>query len=307
MIDPSEFVDTFLKHAETRYYDPVKAREYYLRTRELKGRPKASALKTDQAREAWDYSKSEIDKAQTAEFKEAKDRVEAEVLKLRETATEKQKIISEKFTELFNNIRKQQEEKRNAIAEEKAAEVEKIQSRVIDEMTAVTPVPRGLSRADTARLSDIRRAEIAKIKAAGAADIKKLDEKFAFEADMSEAQAGRNSASEEIKKLVDDLKANIEQAKKNYEDIRASLEDKYNSEYVNEFNAIDEKLNRKPADNNSTIAKPSTKRSGSTSNKDNKAQETASKSSKPPAVTSRAASLKRQAQKNNDKRGVRLR
>lgn len=39
MTDVNEFVDNFLAHE----YDPVKAREYYLRTRQLKGRKKASA------------------------------------------------------------------------------------------------------------------------------------------------------------------------------------------------------------------------------------------------------------------------
>lgn len=33
--------DEFLAHYASEYYDPVKAREYYLRTRELKGREKA--------------------------------------------------------------------------------------------------------------------------------------------------------------------------------------------------------------------------------------------------------------------------
>ncbi len=38
MKDPDNFVDHYLMHL----YDPVKAREYYLRTRELKGREAAS-------------------------------------------------------------------------------------------------------------------------------------------------------------------------------------------------------------------------------------------------------------------------
>lgn len=39
MTDVLEFVEDFLQHD----YDPVKAREYYLRTRELKGRQKKAA------------------------------------------------------------------------------------------------------------------------------------------------------------------------------------------------------------------------------------------------------------------------
>ncbi len=39
MTDVGEFVENFLQHE----YDPVKAREYYLRTRELKGRQKKAS------------------------------------------------------------------------------------------------------------------------------------------------------------------------------------------------------------------------------------------------------------------------
>lgn len=44
MKNESEFVEDFLAHYASQYYDPVKAREYYLRTRKLKGRSGASPM-----------------------------------------------------------------------------------------------------------------------------------------------------------------------------------------------------------------------------------------------------------------------
>ena len=37
-------VDDFLQHYASQYYDPVKAHEYYMRNRELKGRRSTSDL-----------------------------------------------------------------------------------------------------------------------------------------------------------------------------------------------------------------------------------------------------------------------
>lgn len=236
-----------LEHYSSKYYDPAKAREYYLRTRELKGRPNAGALKTEEAKNAWNYSKGEIQKAKDTEFKSEREKVQKEILQLRETAVEKQKAITEKLKQLFDNIRQQQTDRKNSLAEAKAKEIEKIRSRIQDEISSVPPVPRGLSRADTARLSDIRRAEIAKIRNTGSSEIQKLDEKFKFESDTSRIQSEKTSASEEVKKLVSDLKDNIEKAKKNYEDIKTQLKAKYEAEYTNEFNAIDASLNSKPS------------------------------------------------------------
>jgi hypothetical protein len=39
-----EFVHSLLSHGTSKYYDPVKAREYYLRTRELKGRRSGNTI-----------------------------------------------------------------------------------------------------------------------------------------------------------------------------------------------------------------------------------------------------------------------
>jgi hypothetical protein len=42
MTEVEEFIEAFLEHADHSDYDPVKAREYYLRTRKLKGRKAAA-------------------------------------------------------------------------------------------------------------------------------------------------------------------------------------------------------------------------------------------------------------------------
>lgn len=45
-----------LQHYASPYYDPVKAHEYYMRTRELKGRRSATKL-NDEGKKVWAYTK----------------------------------------------------------------------------------------------------------------------------------------------------------------------------------------------------------------------------------------------------------
>ena len=51
--------DNQLLHYASEYYDPVKAHEYYMRTRELKGRRLSSKL-NDEGKKQWSYTKESI-------------------------------------------------------------------------------------------------------------------------------------------------------------------------------------------------------------------------------------------------------
>ena len=66
MDDKENFVGQFIAHYASEYYNPAKAREYYLKNRELKGRK--TGLKTDAERQGWDYAKSTIEDAKKKEL-----------------------------------------------------------------------------------------------------------------------------------------------------------------------------------------------------------------------------------------------
>ena len=64
--------DDHLKHYASPYYDPVKAHEYYMRTRELKGRPSTAGL-NEEGRTAAKVVKESLNderKEMTSYFKE---------------------------------------------------------------------------------------------------------------------------------------------------------------------------------------------------------------------------------------------
>lgn len=104
-----------LRHYSSPYYDPVKAREYYLRTRELKGKePAISAESAQKQREAVGYVRSEIKTRKTADLtKNAADREaqieahQARMQKLQEFATDAIERIEKKLLDKLASIKDQ--------------------------------------------------------------------------------------------------------------------------------------------------------------------------------------------------------
>ena len=92
--------DEFLAHYASEYYDPVKAREYYLRTRELKGRNPAK-LTTPQQKDRWAVAKDQINQHKKYESNTLKWFTKAHMTQLREKAEKTRAEITEKLEKAF--------------------------------------------------------------------------------------------------------------------------------------------------------------------------------------------------------------
>jgi hypothetical protein len=79
----------FFKHYSSPYYDPAKAHEYYLKTRQLKGR--TTGKMSDAQKEAWGYTKKQIT-----------DERNLKIEQLREKATQAREEIYKKLTAYAN-------------------------------------------------------------------------------------------------------------------------------------------------------------------------------------------------------------
>lgn len=79
-----EQVESFLAHYASKYYDPVKAKEYYERTKELKGREKK--LTSDTQKEAWGYASNQISEQRKAAKDSAADTQKAKMEAIRAEA-----------------------------------------------------------------------------------------------------------------------------------------------------------------------------------------------------------------------------
>ena len=218
LMDRAEtFIDSFLEHVGTKYYDPVKAHEYYLRNRELTGR-KASDLRTEAKKTAWAYSKSKIGEAKQKESEQLAESKKASFEQTRKVAEQRRTEIREKLRVLMERLTE------NITKESKDATA-KIQ--------ALPPIPKGLSKEAAAKAHTERREEIAKIRGEVAKD---------REAAGSEKKSARTASSAELEQVRGEMKATLETARSNYTKLKESLKAKYETESQQEFEAIRENV-----------------------------------------------------------------
>lgn len=115
----TERVENFLAHYASKYYDPVKAREYYLRTRELKGRePALSKESRAKQQQATAYVTNEIRTKRQADLDAN--------LKVREELTAAAKARSEEYAARIEKLRGEAEDTREKIAKKFENFIEKI-------------------------------------------------------------------------------------------------------------------------------------------------------------------------------------
>lgn len=209
-----EFIEDYLEHASAKYYDPVKAHEYYLRTRELKGRQSTSQLRTDKQKQAWTYSKDQIRQARQRELASAGERNRVQSERLRNAAKQRGEEIREQLSALMEKMSK------DITAESEAAATK---------IRRLPPIPKGLSPSAAAAAREKRAQEIARIRG---------------EVDRSRelSDTARNKARETSRANLDtvrvELQKTLDTARSNYEKLKENLKAKYEKESEQEFEAI---------------------------------------------------------------------
>lgn len=175
----------FLAHYASQYYDPVKAREYYLKNRELKGRePALSKESRENQRQAVDYVRNEVKTRKTADLdanKATQDKLRAQA----EVLSEKQKADAEAHKARMEKLSKEAEATRAAVMEKVTAQIEKIKEELAIPPNASPKVRAFLERKRATRLGNLQ----TKVKT-------------------------------ELKNLQDDFKAKVESARSEYDSIR---------------------------------------------------------------------------------------
>lgn len=207
-----DFIESILSHASPKYYDPVKAHEYYLRTRELSGR--TSSLKTEAQKQAFAYSKSKIKEAQSRDLEKASSDRRAQLDNVRKTAELRRNEIRDKLNILLEKLTKD-------LSDESKAATAKIK--------ALPPLPKGLSRAASAKVHAKRAEEIAQIRGEVAKD---------REAAGLQKKSARDASRSEVEQVRGQLKQSVESARTTYETLKKSLKAKYETETQQEFEAI---------------------------------------------------------------------
>lgn len=222
MDDVNAFVQDFLAHEGTQLYDPVKAREYYLRTRELKGRTSSAGLKTKRQKEAFAIAKSGLSEAKKEESKVLGETRNTETKALREKASAQRIEIRDKLKAIMERL-----------TANRKADLEDIAADVESKIAALPPIPKGLSPKQRQERALERSEEIAKIRGDAATD----------RADVSaDTKATKTSERESVKAereaLGSELKASIDKARETYETLKTEMKAKYEAETQSEYDSI---------------------------------------------------------------------
>ena len=210
----SRSVEDFLAHYASKYYDPVKAKEYYERTKELKGRePKLSAESRARQNQATTYVSKEIASKRKADL----DANAAARIKLTNAA----KSQTAAHTARMEKLKADTAAKREKIVEQLKGEIEKLQASLT--------IPANASPKRRAFLEKQRASQMNTL--AGKAQ-EKLD------GIKAGANAAINSAREDYKKFREDNTA----ARRDNAQQRRTISDKYRNDLETEKKNIKEQV-----------------------------------------------------------------
>ena len=116
------YADDIIIHYASEYYDPVKAHEYYMKHRQLKGRSKGSL--TDKGKEIWSYTESNIKDRKRKEIQEAELEKEVRIKELKDNTKKKKEEISNKLTQLLEAINSKYKEDTTKLTETQKNQIE---------------------------------------------------------------------------------------------------------------------------------------------------------------------------------------
>lgn len=219
----AESIEDYLAHYASKYYDPVKAHEYYLKTRELKGRRSSSNLNAE-GKKVWSYTKNEISTAKKNDVQEEKNNRDTQIKELRAKADKTRESIFSKLEELRKSLSDITKWNKELAEDKRDTAIERLQNQKI---------PEGLSEEERARRIAERNAKIAKLRD----DAK--EEKATISESSSKTRAQYSSdAKAQRAKVASDLKAAISATREAYKTAKTSLDESYETIYQKEYDKI---------------------------------------------------------------------
>jgi len=219
-------VEDYIAHYASKYYDPAKAKEYYERTKELKGRNSAAELDSAHKKEAWTVTRSNISKEKQAESEKAQaDRrsssekaqadQKARLETLRTTANAARDQLVAKIKGLLGDIKADVDAQ---IEKEREGLKARLESRLSKIPETATPERRAFLERQNSKIrqeyTETLNTNIQKIKSDA----------------QEKATAGRKEYSEERKKTAEALRSGLTSARDSYKASREEAAKKYTAD-----------------------------------------------------------------------------
>nr|UVM98699.1 MAG: hypothetical protein [Bacteriophage sp.] len=225
-----------LRHYASPYYDPQKAHEYYMRTRELKGRSTTSL--NDDGKKIWSYTKNNIKSEKAAKVKEEQEKRDQKITELREKAEATKEQISSRLKELNAALTQNASDRKKSIDTDKDSDLEEIEKESSSEKERIDnkknveierlmaiEIPSGLSKAERSKRVAERTAKIAKLRN----DAKSDKAKISSDAKTDKASVRTDATNQKAKVSSDTKEEKAEnQAKAKEQKLAPSLKQQSN-------------------------------------------------------------------------------
>lgn len=234
-----------LKHAyASKYYDPLKAHEYYMRTRELKGRRSTTQLNAE-GKQVWRDTKANIQEEKKTVMSQARVEHNARMDALRQEASETRSRISEKLKEALARISERNASRLELETQQTKAELEREKNNTqasIDRLMAedyanLSSDQREQKLTDRAEKVAKLRSDLSSYTAQIREDVKK-DKADIRSNTAQDKESERSSAKSEREALSEDLKTQLDLARAAYDSLKQSIADGYETTFDQEFEAI---------------------------------------------------------------------
>lgn len=208
--------NTSLSHESV--YDPVKAREYYLRTRELKGRESTKDM-SDTQKESWAIAKSGIGQGKKEELKNAQEAQKARVEAIRKQADATRERIEAKLDALLKTLKAKSEK---SIVPPKLIPLEQYTENLTVEQREIIKRRNAKTRAINGKAVAKSNQEAAAIRKASGEEMSKA----------------REASRTERKKVGGELKSAVNDARNAYVAAKKQIADKYDNARSTEYENI---------------------------------------------------------------------
>lgn len=212
--------ETYIYHYASQYYDPVKAHEYYMRTRQLKGRTTKGMTK--EQKEKWKYVKSQITSEKKTKVTALSEQKKRQIAEQQAKAKQTRERISARLAELAKKLSEKATKDKNQVDARTQAAIDRLGK-----------IPENLSREQKAKLIEKRQKYIDNLRGKSKSDKADISE------DAQEGQASaKNSAATERTKVGNDLRAAVTKARETFAKSKEELKAKYEKVYQDEYDKI---------------------------------------------------------------------
>lgn len=216
--------DRYLIHYASPYYDPVKAHEYYMEHRQLKGRTSTAGL-NDEGKKVASYVKNQITEERKQKIQESKNLRDYNIKTINESAKSR--------TESNNASAKNQTE---AISKKNKDEIESNKQKMNSSIERLKARLNGMNKEDKAKYRSSIQMQIEDLRATNAETRTKLSE--GLRSDKAKISESRKQANDSVRtdkneKVSGERTAHserVEEIKRKYDDMYVDELDKIASE-----------------------------------------------------------------------------